>query len=121
MEKERTVESAMEVVEILMEVHEELDRATAKFGPFLSAHEGYAIIKEEVDELWDEVKKGNRQPELMRKEAIQIAAMAVRFVLDLYGRNFADDDKRAKIAPIETPIDGAPVDGDTDYSTTKRR
>lgn len=111
----------MEVIKILMEVHEELDRATAKFGPFLSAHEGYAIIKEEVDELWDEIKKGDRQPELMRKEAIQIAAMAVRFVLDLYGRKFANDDQRSETKKIETPIDGSEVDSYIYDSPSKRR
>lgn len=49
-----------------------------------SAHEGYAVILEELDELWTEVKKkgGGRGPEA-RKEAIQVAAMAMRYILDL--------------------------------------
>ena len=56
-----------------------------KFPPFHSAHEGYAVLLEEVDELWDEVKKKprNREPQKMRAEAIQIAAMALRMVLDV--------------------------------------
>lgn len=68
-----------------VEVKAELDAATSKFGPFNSAHEGFAVLKEEVDELWDEVKakQGARDVAKMRKEAIQVAAMAMRFVLDV--------------------------------------
>ena len=71
--------------QILVEVKDELLAAQYKFIPFRSEHEGYAIIKEEVDELWDEVKK---QPKVrdkakLRTEARQIAAMAIRFMLDL--------------------------------------
>jgi hypothetical protein len=67
------------------EVKAEVDRATSIHGPFASAHEGYAVLLEEVDELWDEVKKKKQNRDLgnMRKEAIQIAAMAVRFVKDI--------------------------------------
>lgn len=68
--------------EILQEVKNEVERATKLHGPFASRHEGYAIMKEEVDELWWEVKHGT--PEAAREEAIQVAAMAVRFIMDLY-------------------------------------
>jgi len=63
----------------------ELERAICLFPPFHSAHEGYAVLAEEVDELWQEVK-GHAGPERtakMRKEAIQVAAMALRFVHDV--------------------------------------
>ena len=62
-------------------VRAELIRATQKFGPFNSAHEGFAVLLEEVDELWDEVKGNNRS--LQREEAVQVAAMAVRFLVDV--------------------------------------
>ena len=48
-----------------------------------SAHEGYAIILEELDELWDEVKKKQPDREKMVKEAKQVAAMALRFMLEI--------------------------------------
>lgn len=64
----------------------ELDEATSKFGAFNSAHEGYAVLKEEVDELWAEVKDRNADKAKMRKEAIQVAAMALRFVEDVCDR-----------------------------------
>lgn len=64
-------------------VLEELGRATAKFPPFNSAHEGYAVLLEEVDELWDEVKRQKKDHPSIRAEAIQVAAMAIRFIRDV--------------------------------------
>lgn len=66
------------------EVALELTRACRKFGPMASPHEGWAVIYEEfVKELgahvWDDTGRG---PEA-RAEAIQTAAMALRYVLDL--------------------------------------
>ena len=61
----------------------ELARARSKFGNFHSAHEGYAVILEELDELWREVQSKGRTVESLRGEAIQVAAMAIRFVEDL--------------------------------------
>ena len=34
-------------------VKDELIRARKNHGPMLSVHEGYAVLLEEVDELWD--------------------------------------------------------------------
>ena len=63
-------------------VYAELYVATQRYGTFNSYHEGYAVIREEVDELWDEIK-GVQDIDEMKKEAIQIAAMAIRFIMDL--------------------------------------
>lgn len=70
------------VCAIFDDIATELERAEAKHGPrlFASAHEGMSVLREEVDELWDEVKR-DASAEAMRKEAIQIAAMAVKFIL----------------------------------------
>lgn len=66
-------------------VIDEYRRATSKWGVFSSAHEGYAVLLEEVDELWDEVKRKQsaRDLDIMRKEAVQVAAMALRFLVDV--------------------------------------
>lgn len=64
----------------LRRVRTELIAATRKFPRFNSQHEGYAVLREEVDELWDDVKSNKTSN--AREEAIQVAAMAVRFFLD---------------------------------------
>ena len=64
----------------------ELTRAQSKFPPFNSGHEGYAVILEELDELWREIRSNQATPgrdERMRKEAVQVAAMALRFLVDM--------------------------------------
>ncbi len=71
------------------EIEEELARAMAKHAPMHSAHEGYAVILEELDELWDEIKLQTQDPVKMRKEAIQVAAMAARFVRDVVDKKCA--------------------------------
>jgi len=70
---------------IMCDVEAELESATRQNGPFRSAHEGFAVILEELDELKTEVWKRTlkRDAAQMRQEAIQVAAMAVRFILDL--------------------------------------
>lgn len=68
---------------VLKLIENELDSARRKHRNMYSTHEGYAVIKEELDELWDEVKKKRPDMDKLREEAIQVAAMAARFVADL--------------------------------------
>lgn len=86
-----------EYVGILIEVEAEIRRAKTLHGdiPFHSPHEGFAVLDEERDELWDEVKTNPKKAyaehpdpkathrERMKKEAIQLAAMAVRFAAEV--------------------------------------
>lgn len=68
------------------DVLNELISARDHFPPMRSAHEGYAIILEEMEELWTEVKNDKRsvghRKALMRKEATQVAAMALAFMVE---------------------------------------
>lgn len=75
----------MRDVQAINEVCEELTKAMEKYPSMSSYHEGWAVILEEVDELWDEVKlkPALRDKEKLRAEAKQIAAMALRFMIDL--------------------------------------
>lgn len=83
---------------VLNEVGAELAKARATHAPMNGHHEGYAVMLEEMDELWVECKSNthakstpeSERPALrqqkksrMRKEALQIAAMAVRFIEDV--------------------------------------
>ena len=66
-------------------VRAELISARAKWAPQHSAHESYAVILEELDEFWEEVrkKKSERSNVRMLSELVQIAAMAQRAAEDL--------------------------------------
>lgn len=90
-------------------VDKELAAANERFPQFHSAHEGYAVIQEEVDELkeatdkvigrmvslWATVKYGNHPERLLQMisedavnaacEAIQVAAMCKKF-LEMEGK-----------------------------------
>lgn len=77
----RTHEERVE--KVVEEVKAELNRAMSKHYSFPTAHHGYAVILEELDELWDVVKEQKPASKRMRDEARQVAAMAIRFMLDL--------------------------------------
>ena len=63
----------------------EFYRASELYPTLHSNHEAYAVIKEEVDELWDEIKKEKsiRGNEKIKTELIQIGAMVVRYLNNL--------------------------------------
>lgn len=69
----------------------ELINARKYHGPMTSAHHGYAVMLEEMDEVkahvW--VKQKNRDQAAMRKELVQLAAMAVAMIVEI-----ADADNR---------------------------
>lgn len=64
---------------------EELSRAREKFPANNSAHEGYAMILEEMDELWTIVKQkqSERNYAELRKETIQVGAMVLAFLVEV--------------------------------------
>lgn len=69
----------------LMEIKDEYYKACDMHPrPFTSNHEGYGIIKEEFAELWDEIRAMEPQSKsgALRKEALHLAAMALRFIVD---------------------------------------
>jgi hypothetical protein len=71
---------------VAREIAQSFAKARKKHAPMRGPHEGYAVLLEEVDELWDEVKKwqpdfSNR--EQMRKEALHVAAMAMAFIVEV--------------------------------------
>jgi hypothetical protein len=68
---------------VLALVRAEIERAIRKHGPMNSPHEGHSVISEELDELWDEVKADRGRQQSGFDEAIQTAAMGIRYVADL--------------------------------------
>lgn len=96
--------------DIIKLVHKELESANEKFPPFNSGHEGYGVIKEEIEEakeamiwcdnqleyVWYLIKMNDiealQEVDCLRKfaidgaiELIQVAAMAQKFIDSLGG------------------------------------
>jgi len=70
----------------IADVASEVDSAVRAWPPMNSAHEGFGVIYEEfIVELGAHVwtKQKNRDLAAMRKEAIQVAAMAIRFAAEV--------------------------------------
>lgn len=67
--------------EAILAVSAEYDAASKKFPAFNSSHEGYAVILEELDEMWADIKSNNVYRS--RQEAIQVGAMALRYLVDI--------------------------------------
>lgn len=68
---------------VLDEVRHNLKQGMIKHAPMHSPHEGASVIREEFEELWDHVKADTGRTPEARKEALQLAAMAVRYIVDL--------------------------------------
>lgn len=68
---------------VLNMVESEVFRARRKHEGMKTPHEGYAVILEELDELWELVKADNAVGQAARSEALQIAAMAVCYILEV--------------------------------------
>lgn len=66
-------------------VRDEVDLATKKWPPFSSAHEAYGVLTEEYRELETHVFTNQKRRNLagMKAEAIQVAAMAIRFAAEV--------------------------------------
>lgn len=71
------------VTKLLVDLEIELGKARRYHRPMASPHEGKAVIEEELDELWDEIKADRGRTELARREALQVSAMGLRYILDL--------------------------------------
>ena len=71
------------VAVVALDALDEYGRARKEHGPMRSRHEGYAVILEELDELWDEIKAKHPDKDRMRAEAIQVAAMALALVVEV--------------------------------------
>jgi hypothetical protein len=74
------------LLQAVLEVKEEVDRAKQLFpSMFINQHEAIAVIREEYKELEEECFKNQKRYDLaaQRKEAKQLAAMAIRLMVEL--------------------------------------
>lgn len=79
----------------------ELGKAAQKFPPLNSPHEGWAVAREELDELWEHVRGNTGRTQEARTEAVQVAAMALRYAADL-----CDEDDHSHRCSIYTDHEG---------------
>ncbi len=74
---------------VLAEIEAEISRATAKFPTWpTDALHAVGVVAEEMGELQKEVMQLTYEPhkstpETVRKEAVQLAAMSIRFLMSL--------------------------------------
>jgi len=68
---------------LLADLTTEIEKACRKHPAYPSIHHGVAVIEEELTELKTEVFKQKYDHEKARKEALQIACTAIRYIHDL--------------------------------------
>lgn len=78
------------IEQFVADTEAELARALLRHGTFHSLHEAYAVLLEEVDELWDHVreKEHERKHAEVYKELVQISAVAAKAAL--YAKGMRD-------------------------------
>ncbi len=62
------------------DIKEEVARAERNLPEYNSYHEGYALILEKMDELWDLIKDRNSVPFAHYLKAKYIACIAIRYM-----------------------------------------
>lgn len=103
----------MDIAEAVSRVITEYHRAASRFGPFASPHEGHAIIREEFEEQWEAIKavKWDRPGEDLTpitEESVQLAAMALRFLIDLIPGESLEDRTRRELAEAASTVEPSP-------------
>lgn len=71
------------MISIYHDIMDELKHSDLKHGPMQGRVEGLHTLKCEVAELEREVMREFKDPEAMRKEAIQVGAMVFKFMRDV--------------------------------------
>ena len=69
---------------VISDFCKEINFGVNKYGDYRSRHEAYAVILEEVDELWDALKSKDRDLVHIYNEAIQVAATSYRLAEEIY-------------------------------------
>ena len=71
---------------VFQELEEAIIQAERLHGDrYASLHEAYAVLIEEVDEVWEEIRKKSRQRDLnaLRRELIQVAAVSIKAAMGI--------------------------------------
>lgn len=96
---------------IFAEIAAEVERATAKFPTWpTDALHAVGVVAEEMGELQKEVMQLTYEPhkstpETVRKEAVQLAAMSLRFLMSLDRYAYEPRPQHSQNATAQTPPD----------------
>lgn len=72
-----------EGAQVFEELRDAFNHAVTKHPPMNSPHEGWSVIYEELEELREHVRGDTGHSAEARGEALQIAAMGLRYAFDL--------------------------------------
>lgn len=75
-------EQAKKAREFLHAMHDEYIVARSKFEPLHSSHEGFAVMLEEVDEVWEAIKSKGVPYSHLYDECVQVATMAMALAIE---------------------------------------
>jgi hypothetical protein len=109
-EIEGKVDGAEKLDLVFRMVRDEIESAMKRHAAMHSPHEGFAVIQEEMSELWTEVMRNNGRNGLGCGEALQVAAMAIRYVVDLVA-----------LIPVDQPAPEASPAGERVYGDAAER
>jgi hypothetical protein len=70
--------------QLIKDIQKEIEYSRSKFGAFHSDHEAYAVILEEFDELWDDIKSNSSKTKKYQ-ETIQCIAMLTCYINEVIG------------------------------------
>lgn len=74
--------TALPTLPWVLDLLAEMERASRRYGPFASSHEGYGVLAEEVAEFFEAMRAND--PAAMQREALQVAAVAMRLHNSLF-------------------------------------
>lgn len=82
----KTTPLGIPLQKVFVQLDDRLRVATAQHAPMHSSHEALAVIQEELDEYKQQVYAWPKRhdPAQMQDELLDVAAMAIRAILDLH-------------------------------------
>jgi hypothetical protein len=101
---------------VFTELHKALDKAINKHPPYPSLHHAISVIDEEFTELKTEAYRQEVDGDALRKEALHVAATAIRLLLDLDPGRYRKGGVRQpyKEPPARQPYDPGFYKADTE-------
>lgn len=69
--------------DFLIKIQEQIKNCYDKYGKYASPHEAMGVLFEEIDELWDEIKKKELNKKNTEKEIIDCITVLIKMYNDI--------------------------------------